>query len=67
VAWTTADRDALKSAIASGVRTVVYTDRTLTYQGTSDMLAALATIEADLAAQSSTPERSSRVVYSRGD
>lgn len=50
MAWTTDQRAALATAIVSGVKTVDYGDRSVTYQSTTDMLRALAVIDAELAA-----------------
>lgn len=41
VTFTQADVDALKSAIATGTKTVAYADKTVTYQSTKEMLEAL--------------------------
>lgn len=45
ITWTQAEIDALKAAVASGVQTVTYSDRTVTYQSLEDMRALLATME----------------------
>lgn len=47
--WTQADVDELKRAIASGVQIVAFSDKTVRYQTTQDMIRALAAIEAELA------------------
>lgn len=48
MAWTMQDRDALKKAIASGVKTVAYTDRRAEYRTLDEMLEALSLIEEEL-------------------
>lgn len=52
MAWTTAERDTLKAAIASGVLSVTYDGpprRSVTYQSLDAMRALLAEMEADIA------------------
>lgn len=49
MAWTQADIDTLKAAIASGILSVQYTDKLIRYQSTSDMLKALAAMEGEVA------------------
>lgn len=51
MAWTTADLDALKKAIASGQVEVQYADKRIKYQSTDSMLKAMREIEADLTGQ----------------
>jgi hypothetical protein len=48
VAWTQAEIDTLKAAIASGVLSVAYSDRTVTYKSTDDQLKALALMEREV-------------------
>jgi hypothetical protein len=55
MAWTQADVDTLKAAIASGVRRVRYTDREVEYQSTDEMLAALGTAQQAVNASAGTP------------
>lgn len=55
MAFTAADRETLKAAIARGEQTVAFADRTVTYRSVSEMLRALQVIEADLATQATTP------------
>lgn len=62
---TMAEHEALSKAINSGVRKVVYSDRTVEYQSTSDMLAALAKIEAELGVGAGSEPRYSRASFSR--
>jgi len=54
VAWTQADIDSLKAAIASGVRSVTYSgppSRTIEYQSLDEMRAALASMVQSVNAQ----------------
>lgn len=55
MAWSQADIDTLKAAIASGVRRVQYHDREVEYQTTADMLTALGSMQAEVAAAAGTP------------
>lgn len=48
MAFTVAEHTALKEAIASGVRSVTHGGTTVTYNSISDMMAALAVMEAEL-------------------
>ena len=48
MAWTTEQKTALEEAIASGVLTVRYADRTVTYQSTEAMLKVLKQMNAQL-------------------
>lgn len=48
MAWTQAEIDTLKAAIASGVLSVAYADRTVTYKSTDDQLKALALMEREV-------------------
>jgi hypothetical protein len=48
VAWTQSDVDAMKAAIASGVRSVSFSDRTVTYHSLDEMLKALALMTAEV-------------------
>jgi hypothetical protein len=51
MAWTQAEYDALKAAIARGVQTVSYNNRTVTYHDLESMRELLAEMERDLAGQ----------------
>jgi hypothetical protein len=66
MAWTQADRDALKAAIAKGEKQVAYADRSVTYRSLDEMTQALALIESDLSATSSTPRPKRWLGYSGG-
>lgn len=48
MAWTNEQKAALEQAIASGVLTVRYADRTVTYQSTEAMLKVLKQMEAQI-------------------
>ena len=65
MAWTQTDIDRLKSAIASGTKTVSYADKTVTYQDLDSMLQALALIEAEVngASASATATASGRATF----
>lgn len=66
MAWTQTQVDTLKSAIASGTRTVAYGDKTITYQNTESMIAALAAMEAEVGAAAGTSNgRSTLASFSR--
>jgi hypothetical protein len=56
VAFTQADADALRVAIAKGEKSVTYADRSVAYRSVEEMRQALAMVEADLAA-ATTPAR----------
>ena len=64
MAWTQAQADTLKTAIATGVRTVNYGDKEVTYQGIPAMMAALQAMEAEISA--SVKGRSTLASMSRG-
>jgi hypothetical protein len=48
MAWTTADRDALKKAIAQGAQRVRFADRDVEYRSLEEMRQVLAMIDADI-------------------
>lgn len=56
--WTQSDIDALKEAIATGVLSVQYNDKTVRYQSTRDQLTALAAMEAEVAGDAGSGSRS---------
>jgi len=67
VAWTQADIDALKDAIKTGVRSVSYSDRSVTYQSIDEMLKVLSAMEAEAQGSTTpTPGRSTFASFSRG-
>lgn len=66
MAWTQTDIDALKEAIASGLLSVQYTDNSVRYQSTSDQLAALAAMEAEVAGESGSGSRSTFAGFQSG-
>lgn len=65
MAWTQSDVDILKAAIAGGVKTVSYSDKTVTYHSLSEQLQLLSQMEAEVAASAGSYSRSSRVAFSR--
>ena len=48
--WTITERDALARAVASGVLSVQYNDRSITYQSLGDMRALLADMDRQITA-----------------
>lgn len=60
MAWTQSDIDALKQAIKGGVKTVSYSDRTVTHHSLDEMLRLLSAMEGDT---SSGSDGGSRVTY----
>jgi hypothetical protein len=65
VSWTSEDLSAIRRAIARGEKTVQYADRSVTYRGMDELLAAEARIAADLATKA-TRSKQSRGVTSKG-
>jgi hypothetical protein len=55
MAWTQADVDTLKAAMAKGEKSVTFADRSVVYRDVSEMREALAMIEAEVATTSATP------------
>lgn len=53
MAFTTADLDAIRSAIAKGEKTVQFSDRAVTYRSTDELLKAEAHISTALAGRTS--------------
>jgi len=49
MAWTQSDIDALKAAIALGVRKVEYENQAVTYQSREEMMATLKAMEGEVA------------------
>lgn len=68
MAYTTAQRDALRSAIASGELSVSYEGKTVTYRSIPELKEALAVVEAALEAQGTVTKQTnvSYAAYSRG-
>lgn len=67
MSWSQSDIDALKASIKSGVRSVQYSDRAVTYQSVDDMLKVLAAMEAEVAGSGSSTSdgRSTFASFSR--
>lgn len=61
-----ADIDALKAAIATGTKRVQFENRSVDYQDTGEMLKALAVMESEVTALTSTPVRQIRVYANKG-
>jgi hypothetical protein len=66
MAYTEAQRDALREALASGVLTVQYADKRVTYRTVRELKEALAEVEAALAREAGTHVRQIRVTTSKG-
>lgn len=68
MAWTQSDVDALKAAIAAGVRRVAINDRMVEYQDMAAMIRALSLMEAEVASSASkvSPSRTVLVKHGRG-
>jgi multidrug resistance efflux pump len=66
MALTQADADAIKKAIASGVRSVTFADgRAVQYQSVDEMKQALALANADIAAAAGSSANSSLATFCR--
>lgn len=57
MAWTSADLDAIKAAMAKGERTVSFADRSVTYRSVEELLRVKAEIEAELTAATTRPRQ----------
>ena len=57
MAWTAADVTALKQAIATGVLSVAYADRTTTYRSMAEMTQILAMMEREVQGSAHTNHR----------
>lgn len=64
MALTQAEADALRAAIAAGVKSIAYSDRRVEYHPLADMLKALEIVEAEVS--QSTEGRSTLATFSRG-
>lgn len=66
MAFTQSDLDALDAAIKSGVKTVTYADRTVTYHSLAEMMQARTIIQGEIAAAAgSAGGRSTLASFSR--
>lgn len=65
--YTTTQRDALRTAIASGVLSLSYDGKTVTYRSLADLKAALAEVEQGLARDSGKPMTRQIKVYAEKD
>jgi len=64
--YTQTQRDALREALASGVLTVQYGDKRVTYRSVGELREALAEVEAALARDAGTRVRQIRVTTRKG-
>ncbi len=65
--YTTAQRDALKQAIASGVLRLSYDGKTVEYRSMSELKAALAEVEQGLARDNGQPQTRQIKIYADKD
>lgn len=65
--YTTAHRDALKAAIASGVLRLSYDGKNVEYRSMADLKAALNEVEAALARESGKPHTRQIKIYAEKD
>ena len=65
--YTTAQRDALKQAIASGVLRLSYDGRTVEYRSMAELKSALNEVEAALARDSGKPQTRQIKIYADKD
>lgn len=65
--YTTTQRDALRMAIASGVLSLSYDGKTVTYRSLADLKAALAEVEQGLAKDSGKPQTRQIKIYAEKD
>ena len=66
MAWTQENLDDLKAAIAEGVTSVAYRDRTVVYRSLDEMLRTKDLIESELSSSSAATERVQRVSFDKG-
>ncbi len=66
MAYTQAHLTALQEALASGVRTVVFEGRSVTYATTEELQKAISTVENALKTQAGTRRRQTRLLSSKG-
>lgn len=67
MSYTTAQRDALKQAIASGVLRLSYDGKTVEYRSMTELKAALNEVEAALARDSGDPQTRRVKIYAEKD
>ena len=65
--YTTTQRDALRTVIASGVLSLSYDGKTVTYRSLADLKAALAEVEQSLAKDSGKPQTRRIKIYAEKD
>ncbi len=66
MAYTQTQIDAAKAALASGVLTVVFEGRSVTYRSVDDLQKAITAMEAANRAESGTRRRQTRLMGSKG-
>ncbi|MEN6306104.1 MAG: hypothetical protein ABFD96_25485 [Armatimonadia bacterium] len=66
MAWTAADVETLKKAIASGVKEATFGTETIKYQDTASMLKLLSRMEAEIAAASASSSTSRTILIQHG-
>lgn len=66
MAWTQAQLDALKDAIAQGALTVKYADKEVTYRSLNEMMRIKAVMENEINAGAARPSRIIKVGFSKG-
>jgi hypothetical protein len=68
MAWTSADVDALKKAIADGrgARSIAFADQTITFHTVDEMLKLLSVMQQDVAATAGTSQRTRYGAFSKG-
>lgn len=63
MAWTQTDLDAIEEAIASGERTVAFTDKTVTYRSIQELLRARDLIKSEIDAATATEPRATQTRF----
>lgn len=66
MAWTQADIDALKAALAKGEARVRFADREVAYRSVEEMRSALALMQAEVNAATGTARPRQRYLYQQG-
>ena len=66
MAYTNAQLNALKKALATGEHRVSFGDKTVEYRSVAELQAAIRAVEAEIARGKSTPKRQIRVTTAKG-
>ena len=66
MAYTNAQLNALKKALATGEHRVSFGDKTVEYRSDAELQAAIRAVEAEIARGKSTPKRQIRVTTGKG-